>query len=135
MGWEFGHPLHPISVRQQQLALQEIASTKIGLYRQLPCDISHRIGVANACRMQEHWDGYNDRFGDLMWELKVSDLVWLIAELWDTRFLHPKYAAPRERLMKDGGSWRWNRPRIILRVMLSGDYRGYIQWSADSEVK
>ena len=103
MGWEFGHPLHPISLRQQQLALQEIASTKIGLYRQLPGDISHRIGVTNACRIEEYWDGYNDRFGYLMYDLMESDLPESFGEAWDYPSWKHNWCG---KLCEDGGSWR-----------------------------
>ena len=73
-GFEFGHPLHPISLKQQQMSLDEIKRAKVGLYQVLPYDLSHRIGVMNALSMDEYWDEQSDRFDDLMREVE---------EYWD----------------------------------------------------
>ena len=69
-GFQFGHPLHPISLKQQQMSLDEIKRAKVGLYQVLPYDLSHRIGVMNALSMDEYWDERADRFDDVMREVE-----------------------------------------------------------------
>ena len=55
------------------MSLDEIKRAKVGLYQILPYDLSHRIGVMNALRMEQYWDERSDRFDDVMME--IDDVI------------------------------------------------------------